>query len=156
MKKLIFTCSAIQANHTFNPINTKLGDNFSPTFTFSNLCPEAKSIAIILEDLSHPLIHNFTHWLIWNLPATQTIQGKITPGKHLPSLQAKQGIAYGWHKYAGPKPPLNHTHTYQFTVYALNCRLKLSSNTTKKKLLKVCQNKIIQSGKITATFTRKK
>lgn len=30
-----------------------------------------------------------------------------------------QGLAYGWYRYAGPKPPKGKKHLYRFTLYAL-------------------------------------
>lgn len=85
--------------------NTGRGQDISPEFILKNLSPKAKTLAVTLEDLSHS-IKNFTHWIIWNNPAADRIEKGIVAGKELPSLgNARQGIGYGFHRYAGPKPP---------------------------------------------------
>ena len=56
------------------------------------------------------------------------------------------------HRYAGPKPPKGKTHTYQFTLYALDCSLELKVNTKKRSFLKKAEGHILQTGSITAKF----
>ena len=143
---LIFKCKDLDNNKKF-PVNyTGYGENISPEFIIENLSPEAKSLIITLEDLDHP-IKNFTHWIIWNIPATTIIPGNIPGGKTVSSLNnAVQGIAYGYHRYAGPKPPKSKTHKYCFTIYALDCYLNLSSFSTKSRVLFKAKNHIIQKG----------
>lgn len=145
-------CSAIKADGRFQIENTGRGEDISPEFFIKNLSSEAKTLAIILEDLSHP-IKNFTHWVIWNIPANKTIKKGIVAGKSLSNLgNAKQGIGYGWHCYAGPKPPRGKKHTYRFTIYALDCKLDLKASSFKRNFLKVAKQHIIQVGAITGVF----
>ena len=66
----------------------------------------------------------------------------------------KQGIAYGFHKYAGAKPPRFQKHNYRFTIYSLDDTLSLSSNIMKKKLLKAIEGHILQKGTIIGYFKR--
>jgi len=102
--------------------------------------------------LSHT-VKDFTHWLIWNIPAANQVQSGIPSGSHVPALDgACQGIGYGFHRYAGPKPPKGKTHTYRFTVYALDCELKLSVHSLKRVFLKKANGHIIQKGNMTAKF----
>lgn len=117
-----------------------------------NLSPKAKTLAVTLEDLSHP-IKNFTHWIIWNIPAKNKVEKGIEAGKEVVVLgNARQGIGYGVHRYAGPKPPKGKKHIYRFSVYALDCGIDLSSNSMKKAFLKKAQGHILQKGSITAEF----
>lgn len=146
-------CTGLEENGTFPLDNTGRGRDLSPAFILENLSPAAKTIAITLEDISHPLFRNFTHWVIYDLPASPQIVGAIPPGRRPPSLRgAVQGIAYGWHRYAGPKPPKGRQHRYRFTVYVLNCALGLSSWTTKKGFLQAAKGHILQRGTVTGIF----
>ncbi len=130
------------------------GKDISPEFVIENLSPSAKTIAITLEDLSHP-IKGFTHWVIWNIPATNIIRKEIPSGKKVDLYEnAKQGVAYGWHRYAGPKPPKGKKHLYRFTLYALDCEMDLSPNVFKKTFLKKAVGHILQKGEVTGEFTR--
>ncbi len=67
MDILEFTCPNIKNGGKFPIENTKRGQDLSPKFILTNLSPEVKTLAITLEDLSHP-VKDFTHWLIWNIP----------------------------------------------------------------------------------------
>ncbi len=150
--KLIFECTGIDEQGCFLAVNTGYGDDSSPEFVIQNLSLSAETLAVTLEDLDHPK-KNFTHWVIWDIPADSVIPKAIAPGKTVSSLGgAKQGRAYGWHKYAGPKPPKNKTHRYRFTLYALDCVLGLGAGNFKKSFLKRAQGHIIQQGEITGEY----
>lgn len=152
MDILEFTCSGIENGGKFPLKHTGRGHDKSPEFIMTNLSPQAKTLAITLEDLSHP-IKDFTHWLIWNIPAAKQVKSGIPAGSHVPELGgARQGIGYGFHRYAGPKPPKGNTHTYRFTVYALDCEIQLSAHSLKKAFFKKAEGHILQKGSMTAKF----
>ena len=149
---LEFACIGIDTDGKFPLENTGRGQDISPEFLIKNLSPEAKTLAITLEDLSHP-IKEFTHWLIWNIPAADQVKSGISAGSYVPELDgACQGIGYGFHRYAGPKPPKGKTHTYRFTVYALDCEIQLSVHSMKRAFLKKAEGHILQKGSMTAKF----
>ena len=117
---LEFECIGMDGGSKFPIEYTGRGQDISPEFIIKNLSPNAKTLAVTLEDLSHP-IKDFTHWVIWNIPATDRIKKNIPVGKTVPMLgNARQGIGYGFHRYVGPKPPKGKKHTYRFTVYLEN------------------------------------
>lgn len=150
---LNFKCSAIDNQGKFLPEYTGYGEDISPEFAVENLSPNAKTIAITLEDLSH-LIKGFTHWVIWNIPATNIIRKGMPAGKKVNLYEGvKQGVAYGLHRYAGPKPPKGKKHLYRFTLYALDCEIDLPPNAMKKAFLKKAEGHILQKGEITGEFT---
>ena len=152
VKILDFDCSAIDELGKFRLENTGRGKNLSPEFRIKNLSPEAKTLVITLEDMSHP-IRDFTHWVIWNIPATEHVPGSIPSGETVPALDgARQGRAYGNHRYAGPKPPKDKTHEYRFTVYALDCILDALPFSRKKKVLAEAAGHIIQKGTTVGSF----
>ena len=149
---LEFTCIGIDTDGKFPLENTGRGQDISPEFLIKNLSPKAKALAITLEDLSHP-IKEFTHWLIWNIPAADQVKSGISAGSHVSELDgACQGIGYGFHRYAGPKPPKGKTHTYRLTVYALDCEIQLSVHSMKRAFLKKAEGHILQKGSMTARF----
>lgn len=149
---LQFECVGLKDGGVFPLDNTGRGRDVSPEFVIHNLSSNAKTLVIILEDLSHP-IKNFTHWLIWNIPAMTKIQLAIPAGKTVAELgNAVQGVAYGWHRYAGPKPPKGKRHKYRFAIYVLDCRLDLGAFATKRKVLKKAAEHIIQQGSVCGYF----
>lgn len=154
MKKntLEFECAGIKDGGRFPVENTGRGKDISPGFTIKNLSPQAVTLMITLEDLSHP-IKKFTHWVIWNIPAADTIAKAIPAGKRISSPEgAVQGVGYGLHRYAGPKPPKGKSHRYCFTVYALDRRLDLGPRSTKRKVLRKARSHVIQQGEISGYF----
>lgn len=153
MKNILeFECMGINDDHKFSIKYTGRGEDISPEFVIKNLSPHAKTLVITLEDMSYP-IKNFTHWIIWNIPAIDKILQAIPAGKRVSSLAgAVQGIGYGLHKYAGPKHPKGKSHKYCFTIYALYCRLDLKAFSTKKKVLNRASSHIIQQGEVCGYF----
>lgn len=148
-KLLHIYCPGIE-NGTFHIDHTGRGADRSPELILEGLSPEAKTLAITLEDMSHPM-KGFTHWVVWNLPAADRVPGAIPAGKTLPN-GGVQGVAYGLHRYAGPKPPRHIRHAYRFTVYALDCSLDLDSGTRKKGVLRAAEGHILQRGSILGEF----
>jgi len=67
-KILNVICTDIQDGQKIPIEYTGRGQDISPEFIIKNLSSEAKTLAITLEDMSHP-VKNFTHWIIWNIPA---------------------------------------------------------------------------------------
>ena len=149
MTPLKVSCPGI-VNGRFLPDHTGRGRDLSPELVLENLSPEAAALAVTLEDMSHP-IKNFTHWVIWNLPAADRIPGAIPAGKTVPG-GGVQGVAYGLHRYTGPKPPRRTQHTYRFTVYALDCALDLSPASRKKVFLRAAEGHVLQRGSISGIF----
>ena len=149
MTPLKVSCPGI-VNGRFLPDHTGRGRDLSPELVLENLSPEAAALAVTLEDMSHP-IKGFTHWVIWNLPAADRIPGAIPAGRTVPGGGA-QGVAYGLHRYAGPKPPRRTRHTYRFTVYALDRPLELPSRAGKRAFLRAAQGRVLQSGSVSGQF----
>ena len=149
MEALAIRCPGVE-NGTFLLDHTGRGRDLSPELILEDLSPEAVALAVTLEDMSHP-IKNFTHCVIWNRPAADRIPGAIPAGKTVPG-GGVQGVAYGLHRYAGPKPPRRTQHTYRFTVYALDCALDLSPASRKKVFLRAAEGHVLQRGSISGIF----
>jgi hypothetical protein len=145
MEQLIFSLPDFINSNEFPIEYTGRGEDLSPEIVIGNLSTNAETLAVTLEDISHP-IKNFTHWIIWNIPAASKIEKAIPKGKYVSDMGAAQGVAYGMHRYAGPKPPHGKTHKYRITVYALDCSINLPANKRKKHFLKKAENHILQKG----------
>lgn len=150
---LEFECIGLVDGQKFPLEYTGRGEDKSPELIIRNLSPDAKTIAILMDDIKHHLFGTFNHWVIWNIPAQAKIPGGIPAGKVVPSLgNATQGIGYGRHKYAGPKPPKGKQHVYKFTIYALDSKITLKESAKKKHLLKAIKPHVIQQGEVTGVF----
>lgn len=148
MENLQVICDGIGDDKKFLPVHTGRGEDLSPGFHLSSLPQGTQTLAIVLRDESHPLFGSMTHWLIWDLPASCDIEMNI-PKKGNPGRgEARQGIAYGWHRYRGPKPPRGTTHKYVFTVFAVSQKLDLGGLTTYNRLLESLQDKVLGKGSV--------
>ncbi|MTI69291.1 MAG: YbhB/YbcL family Raf kinase inhibitor-like protein [Firmicutes bacterium] len=130
------------------------GEDISPQLTIDKIDPKAKTIAIIMDDLDHPLgVYN--HWVIWNIPAKYNVIPEGIPKKEVtPSLgNAIQGKSdYGGkHYYRGPKPPFG-SHEYIFKVYVLDTALDINKDSGKVELQKAMDGHIIQYGTLKGKF----
>lgn len=131
---------------------TGYGADGSPELGLTGLSKDAVSIAIIMNDMDHP-IPAYNHWVIWNIPATSVIPGNIPHGEKVDSLGgAIQGIGYGKHRYRGPKPPFRWSHIYHFNVFALDCFLDLPDTAKKKNLVAAMQGHILQQAVLAGRF----
>ncbi|MFT3984349.1 MAG: YbhB/YbcL family Raf kinase inhibitor-like protein [Lachnospiraceae bacterium] len=131
---------------------TARGADISPGFEISNIAPNAKSIAITLDDASHPIFPNYNHWVIWNIAIQSAIPEAIAHGKSVVGLGATQGIAYGRNKYKGPKPPLKSIHTYVFTIYTLDCTIDLDASSKKQDFINSAAGHILQQATLSGKF----
>lgn len=148
---LSVTSQAFREGQAIPLRNSARGENISPDISLHNLSLDAKAIAILMDDMSHPIFNVYNHWIIWNLPVQSEISEGIPHGKRLPN-GAIQGIGYGRHHYKGAKPPRGTTHAYRFTVYILDAVLKLPAGTRKKRLLAAMEGHILQSASLSGTF----
>jgi Raf kinase inhibitor-like YbhB/YbcL family protein len=94
------------------------GGNESPQLTWRHAPHETRSFVVIAYDP----VAQFTHWMMYNIPADTTSlpQNAGIPGS---VYGVQNGNDYGQPNYSGPCPPTNfkpNSHTYQFTVYALD------------------------------------
>lgn len=136
-------------------IYTAQGEEQSPPLAWRGVNPGVQSLAIIMEDTAIPLL-TVTHWLIWNIPASvSAIPANLPHDKVITTLGgACQGKnIYGKIGYLGPNPPFG-THTYRFTVYALDTVLSLQPGASNKQLQQAMQGHIMQSGQLKGKFHR--
>lgn len=130
------------------------GEDISPPIELKLIDKKAETIAIIMDDLDHPL-GMYNHWVIWNIPASVSDIPEGTPKEEIvKSLgNAVQGKSdYGSkHYYRGPKPPFG-THKYVFKVYVLDITLDLGKSSGKAELQKAMEGHILQYGTLTGYF----
>lgn len=153
MNELNLNCESFSEGGWIPLKHTGRGEDLSPCIQLSGIDPKAKSIAITLDDASHPIFSNYNHWVIWNIPVMEVIPEAIPHGKIVDNLGgAIQGIAYGRHRYKGPKPPLKSIHTYVFTVYVLDCRCELAPESRKRDLLTHSEGHVLQMAILSGKF----
>lgn len=156
-KELQIVCCTFENNGAMPKKHTGFDIDISPGFEMKNLCNNAVSIAIIMDDLDIPFIKEYNHWLIWNIPKTSIIPENVPHGELVKELgNAVQGVGYGKNKYRGPKQPIfvRNTHRYVFNFFVLDCFINLDGNARKKELLTEMEGHILQKGRISGNYKR--
>jgi Raf kinase inhibitor-like YbhB/YbcL family protein len=121
------------------------GANVSPPLRIDQIPPEAKSLAIIVDDPDAPA-GTWVHWLMWNLPVVGELKENDATG-----IQGTNDFKK--RQYGGPCPP-DGTHRYFFKVYALDILLDLSPDTRKEQLEKSMSGHIIGFGQLIGFYKR--
>mgnify|MGYP002336530454 CR=1 FL=1 len=122
------------------------GDESRPTLHIYGIPEGTKSLAIIMED-PDITITTFSHWLVWNIPPLETIEGDRVPG-----IQGNNSL--GKNNYLGPCPP-GGTHRYFFKVYALNDSLDLEADSNKNKLELAMEGHVLAKGELMGWYRKK-
>lgn len=156
IERIVITSTAFANLGAIPDRYTGKSEDVSPDLTLSEVSADAKSIAIIMDDLDIPVLPSYTHWAIWNIPPTTAISEAIPSGETVESLGgAVQGMGYGKHQYRGPNPPFG-SHRYRFHVFVLDELLPLNATAGKKEMLDTMQGHILQYGAITGWYPRAK
>ena len=127
------------------------GKDISPTLEWTNPPNKTETFALIFEDKDAPE-GVFYHWVIYNIPKTET---KLPEGiDKFPqgSVIAKNNFENA--KYNGPCPPKGVSHTYLFSLYALDSKLTLPSTADAKTVLQAIQKHNLGEAKLTAVYSR--
>ncbi len=131
------------------------GDNISPPLTWDKVPDGTQSLALIVDDPDAPG-RAFVHWVVYNIPANVT---ELT--ESLPS-QAKLdgGILQGTNGfreigYGGPCPHSG-THSYVFTLYALNTKLELTPEAQKSELINSIDGHILEQAELIGRYAQKR
>lgn len=133
--------------------NTCDGEDVSPAIAIQGL--NASSLAIIVDDSDAPS-GTFTHWVIWNIPPTETISGSIAKSATISEpFAARQGTNdFGEIGYAGPCPPSGKPHRYFFRVYGLDGMLDLPAGASAADLREAMNGHVLQKGEAMAIYGR--
>ena len=155
MNELIVRSSAFANNGWMPDKCSGYGENKSPDLKIEGIPKETVTLAVIMDDLDHPVFREFNHWTVWNMPCVNMIPGAIPGGAVSENpFHIEQGIGYGKHIYKGPKPPFNGKHRYRFRVYALDTRLQLRSGSGKKDLVSAMDGHILAAGDLIGIYQR--
>lgn len=124
------------------------GANINPDIMIDDLPEGTKSLAIIVEDL-YANNSVFCHWVVWNIPPTNSIKENSIPG-----IQGKN--SKNENKYKGPCPRSG-VHHYHFRVYALDTLFdSLPTNTGRVGLMNAMEGHVLSSGDIVGLFAKYK
>lgn len=131
---------------------TCTGDDLSPPLAWGSPPAAAASLALVLDDPDAPG-RVWTHWLVWNLPATAR---GLLEGTQPTAAGMVQGINdFGKIGYGGPCPPPGHgAHRYFARLYALDCIVPLATGASRVEFEAQIKGHVIVSTELMGKFWR--
>ncbi|CAJ1959880.1 unnamed protein product [Cylindrotheca closterium] len=149
------TCSGF-ANETIIPMKyARDGDNLSPPLSWSGIPDGTQSFAMIMDDPDAPTPKPWVHWIIYNIPSTQT---SLTEGLKADGTMKEGQNSWSLSKYDGPQPPKGQIHLYIFKLYALDTLLfsgdTSSAGKTKEQLEQAFSGHVLAEARWTGKFSR--
>lgn len=132
------------------------GEDMSPEMMIDDIPEAAVSLAIVMDDMDHPILPGFNHWTAWNVKPATRIPGALPKGRIVDEpIHIEQGVGYGKHCYRGPKPPFNGNHRYRFTIYALDTMLTIGANSKKADLIKAMEGHVLAEAELIRRYQRR-
>jgi hypothetical protein len=129
------------------------GIGISPPLAWSGTPNGTKSIALIVDDPDAPR-GIFTHWVIFNIPATDnSLQENASATGNMPTGATQGSNSGGRIGYTSPCPPSG-THHYLFHLYALDMQLTIRAGATKQDLLTAIAGHILAEAQLTGLYSR--
>jgi Raf kinase inhibitor-like YbhB/YbcL family protein len=123
------------------------GKAISPPLNWGGAPSGTKSLALVIDDSNAP-ITPYVYWIVFDIsPATSAIlEGQLPPG----ARQAQNSA--GKAAYAPPCPGAQ-SHTYRFTIYALDKTINLPNGTSLLKAWSAIAAATIGRGRLPANAT---
>jgi len=122
------------------------GAEVSPPLHLSGIPPEAKTLALVVEDPDAPG-DTWDHWIAYDIEVTSTIpEGVATLGTAGRSTGGTLG-------YESPCPPSG-SHRYRFTVYAVDTRVGLASGADKPTVLAAMKGHVLATATLLGRYSR--
>jgi len=128
------------------------GENINPPLQVEDIPEGTASLVLVVDDPDVPKHLRedgmWDHWIVWNIPILDHIDEDSVPGTQGLTTSKK-------HNYSGPCPP-DRKHRYFFKLYALDAKLSISENSTKKEVEKAMQGHILEKTELIGLYERKK
>jgi len=155
----ILSSEAFGPGSTIPRRHTGDGEDLSPSLGWTNLPPETRELALIVDDPDAPSQQPWVHWVISGIrPAEpgipEGVHLKTRPSFPAGAVQGKN--SWGTIGYRGPAPPRGHgVHRYVFRLYALDQALNVAAGLDKPALLKAMQGHVLAVAELIGTYERR-
>jgi Raf kinase inhibitor-like YbhB/YbcL family protein len=132
------------------------GENVSPELAWEEAPKETRSFVLILHDPDAPRRNGFTHWLLYDIPATiNRVREHVPTAAQLADAGVQGRNDSGEIGYTGPCPPSGR-HRYFARLYALREKLGLPAGATAAEVQIALDGKVIEQTELMATYQKAK
>jgi Raf kinase inhibitor-like YbhB/YbcL family protein len=132
--------AAIPARHTCDDADV------APALSWTTVPIDTVELAVTMVDLDA----NFAHWVLFGISPTRTAlaEDEVPPG----AIEWLND--FGDAGYGGPCPPADETHTYLFTVHALNQQVEVADDATATEVVDLLNQTSILESSVSGTYAR--
>jgi Raf kinase inhibitor-like YbhB/YbcL family protein len=123
--------------------------NTSPPLKINEIPENTISLVLIMDDpdAMGAVGKIWVHWVVWNIdPKNSKFEENLIP---IGCMEGKTD--FGEIGYGGPAPP-DKEHTYIFKLYALDQKLDVSKDSTKKEIELVMKNHILSESTLEGRY----
>jgi Raf kinase inhibitor-like YbhB/YbcL family protein len=130
------------------------GKNVSPSLEWSGEPQGTQNFALTCDDPDAPG-GTFTHWIVYNIPATvhRLPEGVASQGEVSSGIRQGKND-FGKLGYGGPCPPPGSPHHYHFRLYALDAPVTLPSGAARADLENALPSHRLANGEWVGTYQR--
>jgi Raf kinase inhibitor-like YbhB/YbcL family protein len=151
-ENLVVDSSAFRADTEIPTSFTCKGEGTSPDLKWSKVPVNAMSFVLIVDDWDVPLpwfrFASFTHWILYNIPATETELKRSINNDELRQAGVETGAnSSDSTDYVPPCPPIGQ-HKYVFRVYALNVARIRPSATDRRAIFDAMRGHVVAYGEL--------
>jgi Raf kinase inhibitor-like YbhB/YbcL family protein len=135
------------------------GADISPALHWSDVPPEARSLALVVDDPDAPdpaaPRRTWVHWVLYDIPAHASGLPEDASPSRLPEgtrIGLNDWDASAW---GGPCPPIGR-HRYFFKLYALDTQLGVLAAPTRDELEKAMDGHVLARGVLIGTYQKRR
>ncbi len=131
------------------------GDDISPALSWQDAPPETESFVLTVRDPDAPKAGGFTHWVVYNIPATVShVERNLRKQPIMPGLGLQGKNDAGEVGYTGPCPPSGR-HRYFARLFALDTELKLEPATSHEEVRSAMEKHILGRAELMGAYEKK-
>jgi Raf kinase inhibitor-like YbhB/YbcL family protein len=152
--KLALISSSFEPDGPIANKHTCDGEDISPELSWERAPEGTETYALIVDDPDAPG-RVFTHWVVYNIPASVTGFEEGMSAFEIVKAGASQGRNdFGQAGYGGPCPPPGKAHHYHFRLYAIDTILDIPSGVAKSTVLNAMKGHVLAETEIVGLYKR--
>jgi Raf kinase inhibitor-like YbhB/YbcL family protein len=131
------------------------GADTSPELAWAAPPVTTQSFALIVVDRDSLFGFSFVHWVLYDLPAEKReLPEGLPKQEQLPDGSRQGQNDFDKTGYVGPCPPGTSAHRYVFALYALDARLNLPAEATRRQVENALKGHILARGELIGRYRR--
>lgn len=141
--------SAFQPNALIPNQYTCYGENQPPPLAWHNAPEKTQSFALIVEEQNDSEEDSVTHWVVFNIPPSET---QINNGLIPKGAQSGKN-SWGTIDYHGPCPSIG-AHSYVFKIYAIDKVLNVKDGATSDDVLNAMTGHVVGGAQLMGLYQK--